>query len=88
MDNAPGIQNLNQEKALFNHGITLDLGRAKIPNKNPVVDKSVREFKDKVIRFDPFSFLVTEPILFTPSGLVNFLQGKYCLAVTNLLAKN
>ena len=88
MDNAPGIQNLNQEKPLCNHGITLDLGRAKIPPKNPVVDKSVREFKGKVLRFDPFGFLVTEPILVTPSGLVNFLQGKYCLDAANLLAKN
>ena len=52
VDNAPGFQSLKNDKILQEHGITLDFGRVKNPNKNPVAEKAIQEFEKEILRID------------------------------------
>ena len=53
VDNAPGFQALHNDEILHQHGITIDLGRIKNPNKNPVAERAVQEFEEELLRINP-----------------------------------
>ena len=50
VDSATGFQVLCEDQCLTQHGITLEFGRLKNPNKNPVAEKGVKELEDKLLR--------------------------------------
>ena len=63
VDNAPGFQKLRQDDLLTKHGITLDFGLTKNPNKNAVADKAIQEFEDEILRVDPSGAPISETTL-------------------------
>lgn len=71
VDNAPGFQSLKRDKILLDHGIELDFGRIKNPNKNPVAEKAIREFEDELLRIDPSGAQVSESILAKAISQIN-----------------
>jgi len=63
VDNAPGFQKLRQDEQLSIHGISLDFGRTKNPNKNAVAEKAIQEFEGEILRIDASGAPVSETIL-------------------------
>ena len=59
VDNAPGFQNLKSDQILSSNGITLEFGRVKNPNRNPVAEKANQELEDELLRLDPTGAAVT-----------------------------
>ena len=53
VDNAPGFKPLRNDPVLNSHGLTLDFGRVKNINKNPVAEKSNQELELELLRIDP-----------------------------------
>ena len=53
VDNAPGFLALKHDKLLSSLGITLDFGRIKNKNHNPVADKIIQEFEIEIQRLAP-----------------------------------
>ena len=53
VDTAPGFQSLKDDPQLTAHGITLDFGRVKNANKNPVGEKCNQELELELLRIDP-----------------------------------
>lgn len=58
-DGAPALQSLVGDKILTNHGITLEIGRSKNRNKNPIADKAIRELEDELKRQCPSGKAIT-----------------------------
>ena len=52
-DPTPGFRALINDKLLHHHRITLEVDRAKNPNKNPVAEKAVQEFECELLRQEP-----------------------------------
>ena len=52
-DPAPGFTALANDDVLLQQGITLDIGRIKNTNKNPIAEKAVQELEDELLRCDP-----------------------------------
>ena len=52
-DSAPGFKSLLGTQPLRDKGLLFELGRTKNPNKNPIVDKAIRELEDEIIRLEP-----------------------------------
>ncbi|CAG2247085.1 unnamed protein product [Mytilus edulis] len=52
-DPAPGFQALVNDELLRRHRITIEVGRFKNKNKNPVADKAIQELEDEILRQDP-----------------------------------
>ena len=50
VDNAPGLHALRNSPILQQHHITLDYGRVKNPNKNPVAEKAIAELHKEIVR--------------------------------------
>ena len=53
IDPAPGLASLQNDKILKEHGITLDAGREKNPNKNPVAERAVQELEEELLKIQP-----------------------------------
>ena len=62
-DPTPGFTALINDKLLHRHRITLEVGRAKNPNKNPVAEKAVQELECELLRQDPLGGAVLSPTL-------------------------
>ena len=52
-DPAPGFVKLAQDPVLLEHRISLETGRTKNINKNPVAEKAIQELQDEILRQDP-----------------------------------
>ena len=52
-DPASGFKALTEDQQLKHHRITLDLGHPKNRNKNPMTERAVQEFENKLLRHDP-----------------------------------
>ena len=52
-DGAPAFQSLVGDRSLARRGISVEVGRLKNPNKNPIADKAIRELEDELRRHDP-----------------------------------
>ena len=55
VDNAPGFVALRYDASLTKYNIALDFGRIHNKNKNPTVDKAIRELASEILRFHPDS---------------------------------
>ena len=49
-DGAPGFRSLIEDTALLDHRITIEVGRTKNVNKNPVAEKAVQEAQAEILR--------------------------------------
>ena len=52
VDNAPGFQSLRNDNLLRQHHISLDYGRVRNINRNPVAEKAFRELGSEILRFN------------------------------------
>ena len=53
VDNAPGFKALKNDSELLQHNIIIDLGRVHNKNKNPVIEKGIRELSSEILRVHP-----------------------------------
>ena len=53
VDNAPGFKPLKNDQELSTYNIFLDFGRVHNRNKNPVVEKGIRELSSEILRLHP-----------------------------------
>ena len=53
IDPAPGLASLSDDLILKEHGIILDVGREKNPNKNPVAERAVQELEQELLKVQP-----------------------------------
>jgi hypothetical protein len=60
VDNAPGFQPLKNDTELSMSNIHLDFGRIHNINKNPVVEKGIREITSEILRANPEGGPLTE----------------------------
>ena len=53
VDGAPGLAPLLDDEWLRQHRITVEVGRTKNPNKNPVAERAVQELIEEIMRQEP-----------------------------------
>ena len=53
IDPAPGFCALANDPILLSHGITLEIGRVKNPNKNPVAERAIEELSLELLNLSP-----------------------------------
>lgn len=58
-DPAPGFTALVNNKLLAKHRISIDIGRIKNINKNPVAERAIQELETEILRYDPMCRTVT-----------------------------
>ena len=63
VDSAPGLFSLRNDPGLLERGITLDYGRVKNLNKNPVAERCNQELELELLHIDPTGAPVTEVTL-------------------------
>ena len=54
-DPAPGLRALVNDPLLKTYRITIELGQAKNPNKNPVAERAVQELETELLRQEPLA---------------------------------
>ena len=59
VDNAPGFLPLKGDVTLSSHNIHLDYGRIHNKNKNPVIEKGIRELGSEILRVQPEGGAIT-----------------------------
>lgn len=59
VDPAPGFASLVNDDQLRHHRISVEIGRTKNPNKNPVAEKCIAELSDEFLRICPEGGAVT-----------------------------
>ena len=60
VDPAPGFVSMSNSDSLKHLNITIEVGRVKNKNKNPVAEKAVRELEEELIRQEPGGRPVSE----------------------------
>jgi len=70
---APGFKALVDDPLLHQHRITLEIGQAKNPNKNPVAERAVQELEAELLRQDPLGGAVTTLALSVATAVLNSL---------------
>ena len=58
-DNAPGFRSLVSNELLDRLRLSIELGRPKNVNKNPVAERAIQELEDELLRQDPSTHAVT-----------------------------
>ena len=71
LDNAPGLVTLKDDHLLKANGISLDFGRVKNINKNPVAERCNQELEKELLRMDPSGSPVTTLTLSTATDTLN-----------------
>ena len=67
----PLVSHVSHMKLLKHHRLTLELGRTKTMNKNPVTEKAIRKLEDELVRIDPTGCHVTHLALALASASLN-----------------
>ncbi|KAJ8346823.1 hypothetical protein SKAU_G00282240 [Synaphobranchus kaupii] len=70
-DPAPGFKALVGDGFLHQHRVTLELGHAKNPNKNPVAEKAIQEPTSELLRLDLLGGAVTPLTLAVATAALN-----------------
>ena len=70
-DPAPGFKSLVDDKRLRHHRMSIELGRIKNPNKNPVAEKAIRELIDELLRQDPMGDAISPLTLSVATSCLN-----------------
>ena len=63
VDPAPGFMALRNDETLKSLRLSLEMGRVKNPNKNPVVEKAILELQEELLKQEPTSGLVSQLVL-------------------------
>ena len=71
LDNAPGFVTLRNDHLLSANGISLDFGKVKNINKNPVAERCNQELEKELLRMDPSGSPVTPLMLSTATDTLN-----------------
>lgn len=67
---APGFKALVNDPLLKKQRITIELGQAKNPNKNPVAERAVQELETELLRQEPLGGAVS-PLTLAVATLVS-----------------
>lgn len=70
-DPGPGFKALVNDELLHHHRITLEVGRVKNPNKNPVAEKAIQELEIELLRQDPLGGPVSPVTLSIATACLN-----------------
>ena len=70
-DPAPGFKALVNDPLLTKHQITIELGQAKNPKKNPVAERAVQEFEMELLRQEPLGGAVSPLTLAVATSALN-----------------
>ena len=70
-DPAPGFKALVKDPLLKKHRITIELGQAKNPNKNPVPERAVQELETELFRQEPLGGAVSPLTLAVATSALN-----------------
>lgn len=70
-DAAPGFSALSNDELLNRHRITIEVGRIKNPNRNPIAEKAIRELEDELLRQNPGCRGVNDLSLATATATLN-----------------
>lgn len=70
-DPAPGFVALCNDELLNRHRISIEVGRVKNKNKNPVAEKAIRELESEILRQDPGCSVVTPVLLSLSTARMN-----------------
>ena len=73
VDTAPGFKPLKNDSTLSSHKIALDFGRVHNKNKNPVIEKGIRELGSEIIRVCPEGGAITKEQL---AVIINQLNSR------------
>ena len=71
VDPAPGYIKIINDDYLLQNNITLEVGRTKNINKNPVAEKAIRELEDELLRQNPNNNLITPSMLSIATARLN-----------------
>ena len=71
VDPAPGFRAIQEDKLLAENNITLDIGRVKNVNKNPVAERGVEELELELRKQDPSGGPVSDLTLATATARLN-----------------
>ena len=78
VDPAPGFVSLKNSNALQHLGISVEIGRVKNTNKNPVAERAVLELEEELLRQEPGGGPVTELSLAIATGSTCHSTAKAC----------
>ena len=70
-DPAPGFKALVDDPLLKKHRITIELGQAKNPNKNPVAERACQELETELLRQEPLGGAVSPLTLAVATSALN-----------------
>ena len=70
-DPAHGLKPLVDDPLLKKHRITIELGQAKNPNKNPVAERAVQELETELLRQEPLGGVVSPLTLAVATSVLN-----------------
>ena len=72
-DPAPGFAALQNDTILRKHNLSIECGRTKNPNKNPIGEKAVQELEEEILRKEPHGGSVSP---FTLAIVINNLNSR------------
>ncbi len=70
-DSAPGFASLVTDKLLTQHGLSIEIGRAKNINKNPIAERAVQELEAEIRRDNPTGGQLTSVSLAIATARLN-----------------
>ena len=70
-DPAPGFKALVDDPLLKKHRITIELGQAKNPNRNPLAQRAVQELETELLRQEPLGGAVSALTLAVATSTLN-----------------
>ena len=77
VDTAPGFKPLQKDPTLSSHNIALDFGRIHNKNKNPVIEKGIRELGSEILRVCPEGgAITTEQLAVITNQLNSRIRGR------------
>ena len=71
VDPAPGFMALRNDETLKSLRLSLEIGRVKNPNKNPVVEKAMLELEEELLKQEPTGGPVSQLGLFITVARLN-----------------
>ena len=71
-DPAPGFASMSSNNSLKHLNVTIEVGRVKNRNTNPVAEKTVRELEEELIRQEPGERPVSEVGLAIATARLNY----------------
>ena len=84
VDPAPGFVSLSNDEELRRHKITVEIGRVKNVNKNPVAEKCIAELSDELLHVSPEGGAVSPVTLVIATANMNTRICDRCLSAREM----